>query len=223
MKIILFLLCFFFLSCGPFSATLENMDSAPFSAEKAEPAPTASLSNDMILPAASRDLIYFNQTDERWAEKNYGPQNCIAAYGCGPTVLSMLVSTFTEETIPPDEMAEWCYENGFFSQNSGSYHSIIPEGANAWGLDARSLKDLSYRSMLNELYAGRLIVMLMGEGHFTSGGHFIIIRNVTLEGDLLIADPNSIDNSLSPWAYELIRSEIKPSNDAGGPVWSIGK
>lgn len=223
MKIILFLLSFFFLSCGPFSATLENMDSVPLSAEKAEPAPTVSLSNDMILPAASRDLIYFNQTDARWAEKNYGPQNRIAAYGCGPTVLSMLVSTFTEETIPPDEMAEWCYENGFFSQNSGSYHSIIPEGARAWGLDARSLKDLSYRSMLNELYAGRLIVMLMGEGHFTSGGHFIIIRNVTLEGDLLIADPNSIDNSLSPWAYELIRSEIKPSDDAGGPVWSIGK
>lgn len=223
MKLILFLLCFIFFSCGPFGATLENMDSVPLSAEKGTPAPTASLSNDMTLPAASRNLIYFNQTDERWGEKNYGPQNRIAAYGCGPTVLSMLVSTFTEETIPPDEMAKWCYENGFFSQNSGSYHSIIPEGARAWGLDARSLKDLSYRSMLNELYAGRLIVMLMGEGHFTSGGHFIIVRNVTLEGDLLIADPNSIDNSLSPWAYELIRSEIKPSDDAGGPVWSIGK
>ena len=31
----------------------------------------------------------------------------------------------------------------------------------------------------------------MSAGHFTSGGHFILLRGVTLDGNILVADPNS--------------------------------
>ena len=218
--VLLLLVCFF--SCSSFSKTMQNIAETPLSAET-DPIPEAAPSLEgLTLPAAAWELVYFNQNDPRWAEQNYGPQNRMGTYGCGPTVLAMLVSTLTEQSIHPDEMAAWCYENGFFSPNSGSYHSIISNGAAAWGLDVKTVTDTSYASLLHELYGGRLLVMLMGKGHFTDSGHFLIVRNVTLEGNLLIADPNSLENTLSDWDYELITSEIKDRSFAGGPVWSIG-
>ncbi len=230
MKKIVFLLLVCFFSCDSFSKTMQNITEIPVSAEipaieeESENTEEQNIQLEgLTLPAAACNLIYFNQTDPRWAEKNYGPQNRMETYGCGPTVLSMLVSTFTDQTIHPDEMASWCYENGFFSPNSGSYHSIIAEGSKAWGLDVKTVEDTSYASLLHELYSGRLLVLLMGKGHFTESGHFLIVRNVTLTGDLLVADPNSLENSLSSWNYELVHSEIKSSSTAGGPVWSIGK
>ncbi len=223
MKKIIFLLLLCFFSCRPFSKTIQNIELAHLPEHNPLIVSEIPLSYDLTLPAASCDLVYFSQHDARWADKNYGPQNRIATYGCGPTVLSMLVSSLTSQNIQPDEMAQWCYENGFFSQNSGSYHSIIPDGAKAWGLEAKSLTDWSYSSIMEELYTGNLIVMLMGQGHFTDSGHFIILRNVTLEGDLLIADPNSRENSLISWSHTVIVNELKGSYDAGGPVWSIGK
>ena len=220
-KIVLFLLICFF-SCGSFSKTMQNVAEIPAPAEETAENKEPIQLEGLTLPAAACDLVYFSQTDPRWAEKNYGPQNRMETYGCGPTVLSMLVSTFTDQTIPPDEMAAWCYENGFFSPNSGSYHSIIADGSAAWGLDVKTIQDTSYATLLHELYDGRLLVLLMGKGHFTESGHFLIVRNVTLEGKLLIADPNSLENSLSPWEYVLVESEIKQHSSAG-PVWSIGK
>lgn len=221
--VLLLLVCLF--SCGSFSQTMQNVTEIPIAEEETieNPSEQALQPEGLTLPAAACDLVYFSQTDPRWAEKNYGPQNRMETYGCGPTVLSMLVSTFTEETILPDQMADWCYANGFFSPNSGSYHSIIADGSQAWGLDVKTISDPSYHTLLHELYDGRLLVLLMGKGHFTESGHFLIVRNVTLEGKLLIADPNSPQNSLSPWEYELILKEIKQNSSAGGPIWSIGR
>ena len=226
MKLIPLLLCFCFFSCFPFCVSLQNQAVSQAAAETpAEPkveiaAPEA---EDMLLSATCGKLIYFNQTDARWGKKNYGPQNEIATYGCGPTVLSMLVSSLGKETVPPDAMAKWCYENGFFSQNSGSYHSIIPQGSRAWGLNARSLSSLSYEAITAELKQGRLVVLLMGRGHFTKSGHFIILRDITADGNLLIADPKSTEHSISPWTYGLIRNEIKPSDTPDNHAWSIGR
>ena len=228
----LFLFCFF--SCIAFREFVPLFEPPAFLFRPSEPPPPpvasvefetpepAEPTGDLLLPAAGHTLIYYNQHDVRWATKNYGPHNSISSYGCGPTVLSILVSSLTESSVPPDQMAAWCYRNGFFSQNSGSYHSIIPEGAAAWGLVAESMTDLSYKSIIQELYEGKIVVMLMGSGHFTSSGHFIIIRSVTLEGQLLIADPNSLENTQIPWDYETIVSELKRTYDAGGPAWSVG-
>lgn len=229
---LLFLACFF--SCVVFREFVPLFEPPAFlfqpsvppqaavASEEFETPEPASPTEDLFLPAAGHTLIYYNQHDPRWAAKNYGPHNSISSYGCGPTVLSTLVSSLTNSAVPPDQMAAWCYQNGFFSQNSGSYHSIMSEGAQAWGLVSEGMADLSYKSILEELYAGRIVVMLMGSGHFTSSGHFIIIRSVTLEGQLLIADPNSLENTLIPWDFDVIVSEVKRTYDAGGPVWSVG-
>ena len=76
------------------------------------------------------EVVYFNQYDERYADEPYGTDN-IGGYGCGPTSMSIVVSSLTEDIVDPIEMAEWSYENGYWCSKSGSYHALIPAAAKA--------------------------------------------------------------------------------------------
>lgn len=51
----------------------------------------------------------------------------------------------------------------------------------------------------------------MTRGHFTERGHFIILRGVTLEGRVLVADPNSRERSLAAWEPQLIWMSSHPA------------
>ena len=62
---------------------------------------------------------------------------------------------------------------------------------------------------------------LMTKGHFTNSGHFIVLRGGTLEGKILVADPNSRERSLAAWEPQLILDELSPARYAGAPIWEI--
>lgn len=67
--------------------------------------------------------------------------------------------------------------------------------------------------LLQELSAGKLGVALVRAGHFTQGGHFILLRGATLDGGVLVADPNSRERSLSVWDPQLILDELSASQE----------
>ena len=77
--------------------------------------------------------------------------------------------------------------------------------------------------LLEELLSGKVLVALMGPGHFTNRGHFILLRGVTLSGQVLVADPNSAERSLSVWDPQLILDELSKSTNNGAPLWSIAQ
>ena len=56
-------------------------------------------------------VVYFSQFDERWRDQNYGPDK-IGTHGCGPTSMSIVVSTLTGESVETPAMAQWAYDNG---------------------------------------------------------------------------------------------------------------
>ena len=58
-------------------------------------------------------VVYYNQLDERWSDEPYG-QDKIGTHGCGPTSMSIVVSTLTGTNVNPVEMAQWSYENGYY-------------------------------------------------------------------------------------------------------------
>lgn len=177
---------------------------------------------DCTLIGGSYYITYYNQKDHRWKDKIYGKNDTIEVYGCGPTVLAMIVSSLTDTKITPDTMAKWAYENDFFCEGSGSYHSIIPEGAKYYGLQVHSLENTTEDAIIQELNTGKVIVALVGQGHFTkSTGHFILLRGITLDGKVLIADPQSLDNSIQPWEISLLLQELKTTANNGGPLWVI--
>lgn len=163
-------------------------------------------------------VVYYNQLDERWADEPYG-QDKIGTHGCGPTSMSIVVSTLTGTNVDPVEMADWSYENGYYCQGGGSYHSLIPNAAQHWGLSVDM--NLDGEDVTDALAEGKLVVAIMSKGHFTKSGHFIVLRGITAEGKVLVADPASLKRSNQEWDLTLILAEAKQRVGAGGPFWAI--
>ncbi len=167
------------------------------------------------------EVVYFNQLDERWANKPYGTDN-IGGYGCGPTAMSIVISSLTDDMVDPAEMAEWAYQNGGWCSRSGSYHALIPNAARAWGLNVEGCTASKPQRIVDALTEGKLVVAIMTKGHFTSGGHFIVLRGVTAGGKVLVADPASYTRSQKQWDLSIILNEASTRAGAGGPFWIIG-
>lgn len=171
-----------------------------------------------VLTGGVVDLVYFNQGEEPWADAPYGPDE-IRGYGCGPTSMAMLISSLGEEELDPAQAAQAAYADGYCAPGSGSYLSIVEGMADRYGLRAESCPDLTAEELCQQLASGNLFVALMGKGHFTDGGHFIVLRGATLEGKVLVADPNSRERSLAGWDPQLILDELSPSRSNGAPLW----
>lgn len=175
---------------------------------------------DVTFLDGATEVIYFNQLDERYCNEPYGTDH-IGGYGCGPTAMSIVVSSLTSDTVDPVEMSEWAYENGYWCSKSGSYHSLIPGAAQHWGLPVAGCTASEPQRIIDALAEGKLVVVLMAKGHFTSSGHFIVLRGVQDE-KILVADPSSYNRSQKLWDLSIIVNEASRSAAAGGPFWIIG-
>ena len=171
-----------------------------------------------VLTGGSVEVAFFCQGEEPWASQPFGPDE-IGRFGCGPTAMSMLVTSLTGEVVDPAEMAALTAQAGYCAPGSGSYLSIVEGAAAAFGLEVEPVRDFSPDQLCQDLASGSLFVALMGPGHFTKGGHFILLRGVTLEGTVLVADPNSRERSLTAWDPELLLSELSASRSSGAPLW----
>ena len=165
-------------------------------------------------------VVYYNQLDERYASQPYGTDN-IGGYGCGPTAMAIVVSSLTDDMVDPIKMAHWSYENGYWCKSSGSYHALIPAAAEEWGLPVSGCTTSEPQRILDALAEGKLVVAIMSEGHFTSSGHFIVLRGVK-DGQIMVADPASYKRSEQLWDLPIILNEASRRAAAGGPFWIIG-
>lgn len=175
---------------------------------------------DIRFSDGATQVVYYNQLDKRYAHKPYGTDD-IGTYGCGPTCMAMVVSSLTNETVDPVEMAHWAYENGYWCSRSGSYHSLIPGAAKAWGLPVQGCGKTEGQRIVDALSQGKLVVAIMLKGHFTSSGHFIVLRGVE-NGKILVADPANYTRSQQAWDLAIILNEASGRAGAGGPFWIIG-
>ena len=135
--------------------------------------------------------------------------------------MAIVVSSLTDEIIDPIQMAQWSYENGYWCEGSGSYHALIPAAARNWGLSVSGCTAAEPQRILDALAEGKLIVALMRKGHFTSSGHFIVLRGVK-DGKIMVADPSSYTRSEQLWDLEIFLDEAGHGAGAGGPFWIIG-
>lgn len=175
---------------------------------------------DVRFTDGATEVVYFNQLDQRYANQPYGTDN-IGGYGCGPTSMAIVVSSLTNDIVDPVEMAKWAYENGGWCKGQGSYHSLIPNAAKAWGLSVEGCTASEPQRIVDALTEGKLVVAIMLKGHFTTGGHFIVLRGVQ-DGKILVADPASYSRSQKLWDLSIILNEASRRAGAGGPFWIIG-
>lgn len=176
----------------------------------------------LSIPCTVGILNYYNQGDPRWADTLYGPTDPMKSHGCGPTAVAMVVSSFTGQNVTPVDIAQWASESGYCSPGEGSKHQLIPDALTHYGLTVSSLPDRSVESVLNAIKNGQIVVALMNKGHFTNGGHFLLLTQVTEDGQIRIADPADWNNSTMAWDPQLILDEVRKKADGGGPLWAIG-
>ncbi len=175
----------------------------------------------VVFTDGGMEVMYYNQMDERWADIMYGTSSTIGQGGCGPTSMAIVTSTLTGEAHDPVELAEWSVANGHRCEGNGSYHSLIPAAASAYGLSCE--KNLDAQGIVDALSSGKLVVVIMSKGHFTRGGHFIVLRGVTSGGKILVADPASYGRSEQEWDLSIIMNESNKAAGSGGPYWAIGR
>ena len=157
--------------------------------------------------AGSEAVPLFLQWDPMWGYEKYG-SGYIAVTGCGPTCLAMVGYWLTgDENMTPSQIAAFAQKNGYYASGYGSSWTLISEGAEKLGLRATELP-LVKKKMVTALEEGKPMILAMGEGDFTSSGHYIVLTGVTEEG-FRVNDPNSVLNSEKIWTYEELENQIK--------------
>ena len=173
---------------------------------------------DIVFSNADTPVVYYNQTDARWGNKLYGRTGTIGWEGCGPTALAIVVASMTDNKVTPYDVAQWSAQNGYRCEGNGSYHSLIPNGGEHYGLTVTKIGKDS-KKLVEALESGKLVIAIMSAGHFTTTGHFIVLRGITEEGNVLVADPASVKRSSKEWPLGIITNEAATRAGAGGPFW----
>ena len=140
----------------------------------------------------------YSQYDPQWANKPYGTST-IAASGCGPSAMAMIITNLTKQQVTPDITAAYADSQGLYVDGQGSSWSIGPVLAKRWGLQSSALSK-SVQSITAALQSGSLVIVAgKGPEPFTSGGHFIVIRAVTSDGKWMVGDSAHPDANTQSW------------------------
>lgn len=171
--------------------------------------------------SGSANLPYYNQGDARWGAKLYGKSGTIKDTGCGPTSLAMVVAGLTKNpNITPLTMANWSVANGHRAYHAGSYWSLMTQGGKAFGLKVENVSRKDPARIVEALSNGFPVIVSMGRGHFTNGGHFIVLRGLTDDGKVLVHDSASIKRSEKAWDLGIIMGESSLVGGVNGsPFW----
>ena len=155
----------------------------------------------------------FIQWDERWGYIPYG-DNVIGDSGCGPCCLSMAVTALTGKTqYTPPAICRFAEKNEYYVEGVGTAWDLMLGGAQKLGLMSENIH-IEEDSIKRELEEGKLVILSMGPGIFTKGGHFILVYKYE-DGKFYVKDPNSRIRSDKGYTYEEFGSQIKN----GWAVW----
>ena len=155
------------------------------------------------------NIIYYNQGDYK---KNYyssdplkkveyynGGKNpaTISSHGCGPTSLSIVLSSLLNREIDPIEStSKVCLKGG--CTNSGSKYKTLATVAKEYGINV--VETSNNQEVINALASkNSLVIVLMGPGTFTTGGHYIVLTGVDSNGNVSVADPGSRKRTEKKW------------------------
>lgn len=152
--------------------------------------------------------VYY-QWDVNWGYTFYG-EDYFAVTGCGPTCLSMVAVGLTGDTaITPKKVADISVSIGAYVEGVGTSWDLMTKGAEVLGLKSVQNETWTATALCNKLKEGNPIICSMGEGDFTTQGHFIVLVGVTEDGKILVNDPNSKSNTQKEWDAQVLLNQMK--------------
>ena len=135
-------------------------------------------------------FVYYSQKDAEWALHPYGPLGNIRDIGCGPSSLAMIVATFKDKTVTPVEVADAGAANGSAEGGLTLHGPLLEAAKEKWGIDYQDITGQPFDQVVTAVKAGNLVYMGgSGAAPFTAGGHVVVIRGITDDGKVLVADP----------------------------------
>lgn len=147
----------------------------------------------------------FIQTDNKWGNLPYGIHYSIAEGGCGITSCAMIVSALTQKQVEPPELA--AKYGSKYAVVGGSTYELFPAVAKDYGLKLEQIPATSMDKVIEHLKSGGLVVANMGPGHFTTGGHYIVLKGVSPDGKIYVNDPASKETSSKLWDPQVFIDE----------------
>ncbi|MBQ6538939.1 MAG: C39 family peptidase [Bacilli bacterium] len=133
-------------------------------------------------------------------------EGTIATSGCGPTSAAMALTYITGKEVSPVETAE--FGNGDYTCSEGTYWTYFGDVSAKYGVKCNE-EHVSADNIKKGLSDGKPVIISMGPGHFTSAGHFIVLRSIDGDGNVKVADPASKERSSETWSLDTIVSEGK--------------
>lgn len=166
------------------------------------------------LPAGKvLNVPYYLQWDERWGYKPYAG-SVIGTYGCGVTCMASVLGYLTNDAaILPDKLAILSTESN--TNHAGTDTSFIPLAAEKYGFKAVGIPILA-NNIKTAIDNNRVVVLNVGAGNFTSGGHYVLIVGYTEEGEFIIYDPVSQLHTSQIWSIEILQQQNSQA------CWMVG-
>ena len=155
-------------------------------------------------------FVYYEQTWPVYTNYPYG-YNTVGGYGCGPTSMAMVISNLTGKTVSPTYMADWSYNNGYYFRGRGTAYGLFPAASAAYGIKCSTISVYDKNAVVSALKSGKLLLTVVGYGDFTRGRHFLLIRGITEDGKLLLADSGKYENCLVEWDYNRVMNQVANS------------
>ena len=175
--------------------------------------------------AMANGFPYYNQSDPAWGSVPYGKEGTISSSGCGPTSMAMVAKSYGANVTPEDTM-KWSLNNGHRVYGAGTAWDFFRAYGNSIGVQTEQAGPSS-NFMTNKLRSGVPIISSMRKGHFTKGGHFIVLSGIDEQGNILVNDPSSTERTGQKWSPDIVAGESKQmwaiSRDGKGSIGTLSQ
>jgi len=143
----------------------------------------------------STNFTFYNQCDGPWGTIT-PPAGTVCWNACGPTSTAMAIKNMTGQNITPLDTTQYVTQNNLWMSGGGTTFDTNVLLAQKWGLKASVIsqsdsQDINY---IKKILDSGGLVMVAGQAgsprpFYQSGAHFILIRSITPDGKILIANP----------------------------------
>ena len=171
-----------------------------------------------IIYWSQRDFSNYYFSDDVTKLKYYGSKGneaTISSHGCGPSSIAIIVASMKNDaSITPIVTTEKLCSTSGGCDGSGSYTSGIISVLKSYGLNVTTSND--DQTALNALNSKKsLIIVNMGPGQFTQGGHFMVLTGVNTKGEVSVDDTGSRENTKQQWFdFNIIMEQRKKHESA---------
>ena len=164
-----------------------------------------------------------------YSQRNYTNNFCgrtdatISSSGCGVTSMAMILANLVDSTITPIETMNDAFSGGYCGTGiSGTNSAYFKVAAQKYNLNydtvaASDNSEAADKKIIETLNSGGLIIANVA-GSQTCGtgkpwstvtqGHYLVVKGITLDNKLIIADPMSTDLN-NPWKNNITLEDMR--------------